>query len=682
MRRNFYLPALVAAALICSARTPTPVTLAQEDDAAVQRRAAAIAAPHPTGEIILKYKSPEKFRVLDVAATQMAANAAGRDVAPMHVLTADAMRTLSAQAGVALTHVREMSGEAHVLRLPQPLPYDEVERIAKRLEQLDEVEYASPSGWRFIALTPDDSLYGQQWHYFAPAPGNYGANLPAAWDITTGTASIVVSVIDTGILFDHPDLAGRTVPGYDFITNLFVARDGDGRDADASDPGDWSIASDPCGASPSSWHGTHVAGTIGAATNNGTGVAGINWVSKILPVRALGRCGGTDADIIDSMRWSAGLSVPGVPANSNPARVINMSLGGSGSCTSALQNAVNAVIAANSVLVVAAGNENSPAVGFTPGNCNGVITVAATNRNGDKASYSNFGSVVEISAPGGESGSDGVLSTLNAGTTTPAAHNYVFYKGTSMAAPHVAGVVSLMLSVNASLTPAQVLSLLQTTVTPFPSGSTCNISNCGAGIVNAAAAVQAAQGSGGPPPTSGRAYIPIAVKSGASTPPPPPPGGGLVNGDFEQGPGVGWTATSNYPDNCLICDRDNLPDSGPHGGNWAAWFGGVNNENAVLKQTVTVPAGAPHLGFWHVIGSNDYCSDNYDVARIKVNGTEVRKIHLCSTTHTYPNWKKTSVNLSAYAGQSVLLELTVKTDNLIASNWLVDDLAFQTTPSP
>ncbi|BCX02888.1 MAG: hypothetical protein KatS3mg053_0826 [Candidatus Roseilinea sp.] len=674
MKKNSCLPAFIAAALICSAATSTPIVLAQDGDVATQRRA-AIASPFPTGEIIVKYKSPEKFRVLDAAATQMAASAAGRDVAPLHTLTAEAMRTLSAQAGVALTHVREMSGEGHVLRLPQPLPYDEVELITKRLEQLDEVEYASPSGRRFIALTPNDSLYGQQWHYVAPAPGNYGANLPAAWDITTGAASLVVSVIDTGILFDHPDLAGRTVPGYDFITNVFIANDGNGRDPDASDPGDWSTSSDPCGASPSSWHGTHVAGTIGAATNNSTGVAGINWVSKILPVRALGRCGGTDADIIDGMRWSAGLSVPGVPANANPARVINMSLGGSGSCTSALQNAVNAVIDAGSALVVAAGNSNAPAIGFAPGNCNNVITVAATNRNGNKATYSNYGSIVEISAPGGESGSDGVLSTLNAGTTTPAAHNYMFYKGTSMAAPHVAGIVSLMLSVNALLTPEQVLSLLQTTATPFPSGSTCNTTNCGAGIVNAAAAVQAAQGSSGPP-TSPRAYVPIAVKQ---TAPPGGGGGNLVNGDFEQGPSVGWTISSNYPSECLICDRDNLPSVGPHGGDWAAWFGGVNNENASLKQTVTIPAGAPYLGFWHVIASNDFCGDNYDVARIKVNGTDVRKINLCSTTHN-PNWTKTSVNLSAYAGQSVLLELTVKTDSSIVSSWLVDDLAFQATP--
>ncbi len=673
MKRSFYLPVLIAAVLVCSVRTPATTVVAQTDDSGGVRPSYA-QTPYPTGEIILKYKSPEKFRVLDAAATAMAASAAGRDVAPMHVLTAEALRTLSAQAGVALTHVREMSGEAHVLRLPTSLPYDQVELIAKRLEQLDDVEYASPSGRRFIALTPNDTLYGQQWHYAAPVAGNYGANLPAAWDITTGSASIVVSVIDTGILFDHPDLAGRTVTGYDFITDPFTANDGNGRDADASDPGDWSTAAHPCGASPSSWHGTHVAGTIGAATNNSTGVAGVNWVSKILPVRALGRCGGVDSDIIDGMRWSAGLSVPGVPANPNPARVINMSLGGSGSCTPALQNAVNQVIATGSVLVVAAGNSNAPASGFTPGNCSGVINVAATNRSGNKASYSNFGSIVKISAPGGEEGSNGVLSTLNSGATVPAAHSYGFYQGTSMAAPHVAGVVSLMLSVNASLTPAQVLSMLQSTATPFPSGSTCNTANCGAGIVNAFAAVQAAQG-GSPPPPSVRAYVPLVVRQTSS------PGGGdsLVNGDFEQGPTVGWETISNS-DDCLICDRDNLPSAGPHGGDWAAWLGGLNNENAVLRQTVTISDSTPYLGFWHVISSSDFCNDNYDVARILVNGTEVRKINLCSTTSTYPNWVKTSADLNAFKGQTVLLELTLKTDNLIPSSWLLDDLAFQATP--
>ncbi|MDW8350862.1 MAG: S8 family serine peptidase [Anaerolineae bacterium] len=672
-RTSLLLPIATVAMLLTGAiGAPTSLVRAQDGNDAAVRRAVAPVEPPPTDELIVKYRQPEKFRVLDAEATHKAIQAAGRDVPPAHILTAEAMQALSAQAGLALTHVREMSGEAHVLRLPQPLPYDDVARIAKQLEQLPEVEYASPSGRRFIALTPNDPQYGQQWHYFAPAPGNYGANLPTAWDITTGSAGIVVAVLDTGILFGHPDLAGRTVPGYDFITSAYTANDGNGRDSDASDPGDWTTMSDTCDPyrpRNSSWHGTHVAGTIGAASNNSTGVAGVNWVSQILPVRVLGRCGGTDADIIDGLRWAAGLSVSGVPANANPARVLNLSLGGFGSCTSAWQNAINQVVAAGAVVVVAAGNSNLNASGFVPANCNNVITVAATNRQGSKASYSNFGTNVEISAPGGESGSDGVLSTLNAGTTTPGTHTYAFYKGTSMATPHVAGVASLMLSVKPSLTPAQVLNLLQSTATPFPTGSTCDTTICGAGIVNAAAAVQAAQNSA---PMNKRAYFPIVRRQTASA-------GGLVNGGFEQGPNVGWTITSNYaPGDCLICNQSELPPAGPRSGSWAAWFGGFNNADASLKQTVTVPTSAPYLGFWHNISSNDLC--NYDFAYVKVNNIVVQTIQLCSSTATYPTWVQTSVNLSAYAGQSVLLELAATTDFSSISSWLVDDVAFQAGP--
>ncbi|MCX7671772.1 MAG: S8 family serine peptidase, partial [Anaerolineae bacterium] len=235
-------------------------------------------------------------------------------------------------------------------------------------------------------------------------------------------------------------------------------------------------------------------GTIGAASNNGTGVAGINWQSLILPVRVLGRCGGAISDIADGMRWAAGLPVPGAPANSHPARVINLSLGGLGTCGTTYQDAIHAIVAAGATVVVAAGNSNADAGLYRPANCDDVITVAATNRNGSRASYSNFGSVVEISAPGGETMStsaNGVLSTLNTGTQGPVAATYAYYQGTSMAAPHVAGVASLLYSLNPGLTPAQILAILQSTVTHFPAGSTCNTSDCGAGIVNAGAAVAA-----------------------------------------------------------------------------------------------------------------------------------------------------------------------------------------------
>jgi len=264
----------------------------------------------------------------------------------------------------------------------------------------------------------------------------------------------------------------------------------------------------------SSWHGTHVAGTIGALTDNGVGVAGVNWGSRILPVRVLGKCGGYESDVIDGMRWAAGLPVPDpdVPANTNPAHVLNLSLGGNGPCDSAFQEAIDEIIAAGKVIVVAAGNKNNDVANSEPANCNGVIAVAAVAQNGQRASYSNFGQGVTISAPGGDWPIGlMVLSTANAGTQGPVASPdgdaYVAYPGTSMAAPHVSGVISLMLSVNPSLLPEEVVSTLKETARPFPTYGDqwdCTTSICGAGIVDAAAAVQAVS-SGAPLANAGNA---------------------------------------------------------------------------------------------------------------------------------------------------------------------------------
>ncbi len=232
-----------------------------------------------------------------------------------------------------------------------------------------------------------------------------------------------------------------------------------------------------------------MSGTIGAASNNGIGVSGVNWTSKILPARVLGVCGGYTSDIVDAMRWSAGIAVSGVPANANPARVESMSLGGSGACSSTFQSAVNDVVAQGTVVVVAAGNDDADAANTQPASCNNVIAVAAITQQGAKASFSNYGSKVAIAAPGVN-----ILSTLNAGTTTPGADSYAYYSGTSMATPHVSGVASLVLSQNPSLTPAQVKALLQSSARAFPTGtgSDCTTALCGAGIVDAAAAVKAA----------------------------------------------------------------------------------------------------------------------------------------------------------------------------------------------
>lgn len=413
------------------------------------------------------------------------------------------LTTLSEAGGILLQYARPMSNDAHVLRLPEAMPEADVAIIANRLAAMEGVLYAEPDRYLQIvgqpanvplipaATTPNDPSFSSQWHYDYVAGSSEGLNLKAAWDITTGSAGTVVAVVDTGIL-SHADLSGKVLSGYDFISNSFIANDGDGRDSNPSDPGDW-IAANECGyphsAQNSSWHGTHVAGTIGAATNNGQGVAGVNWNAKILPVRVLGKCGGSTSDVVDGMRWAAGLTVSGVPTNANPADVLNLSLGGSGSCSTTEQTAINEIVAAGTTVVIAAGNENTDAGGATPGNCNSVITVAANDRSGNRAYYSNYGSVVEVAAPGGEtnvSSSNGVLSTLDSGTTTPNNDNvYAYYQGTSMATPHVSGVAALLIGENPTWTPAQISQHLQDTARPFPSGSSCNTSICGAGIVDA-----------------------------------------------------------------------------------------------------------------------------------------------------------------------------------------------------
>ncbi|MDZ7656133.1 MAG: S8 family peptidase [Sulfurimicrobium sp.] len=360
---------------------------------------------------------------------------------------------LITNSGQAMSHKRAMSNEAHVFRLPKAASIEDIKRIARQLKAMDpDIELVEPDYLQQATLVPNDTYYSLQWHYFDPVGG---INLPTAWDKATGSASIVVAVVDTGYR-PHADLATKMLPGYDFVSDAWMGNDGNGRDSDAMDPGDWAAANECYTGSPaynSSWHGTHVAGTIGAATNNGSGVAGVNWQSKILPVRVLGKCGGYTSDIVDGMRWAAGLAVSGVPANTTPAKVINLSLGGAHSCSTTEQSAIDAITAAGTVVVVAAGNSNTNASGFSPASCNNVISVAAINQQGKRAYYSNYGSIVKIAAPGGDYTVDSmILSTLNSGTTVPGADTYAYYQGTSMAAPHVSGAAALILASNATLT--------------------------------------------------------------------------------------------------------------------------------------------------------------------------------------------------------------------------------------
>jgi serine protease len=406
-------------------------------------------------------------------------------------LTPSRLARLREKTGIALELRRRMSGDAWVLRLPGPVAIDKAEAIAEQLTGLRDVVIAEPDRILYPMLhvpqvtAPNDPLLPEQWPLTDP---NAGINLLSAWDLTTGSAAVHVAVLDTGILGSHEDLAGQWAGGYDFISLPLNARDGDRRDNDPSDEGDRLLFN------TSSWHGSHVAGTIAAASNNGLGVSGIAPDTTLQPVRALGSLGGTTSDLVDAIRWAAGLSVPGVADNPFPAQVLNMSLGGAGACSPIWQQAIDDAVAAGSTIVVAAGNSSSTASGFTPASCDNVIAVAATGPTGDLAYYSNYGPLVDLSAPGGDAQLGGVvLSTVDSGARIPEADAYTGYQGTSMASPHVAGVVALMLSLNPTLTPSQIEAILKDTAHPFPGSSSCASSTwlCGAGIVDAAAAVYA-----------------------------------------------------------------------------------------------------------------------------------------------------------------------------------------------
>ena len=435
--------------------------------------------------------------------------------------------------------------------------------LARRLATDPDVEFAEPNGRRRILTAPNDPLYAAtapgvrpngpdsgQWYLRAPTPGVVSSiDIETAWLRTRGSSNVVVAVLDTGVRYDHPDLGrvavgGRLLPGYDFVANNTVANDNQaGRDDDASDPGDWVSSAEAgrgtftgCSASNSSWHGTRTASLVGAATNNGLGMAGTAPGVSVLPVRVLGKCFGTDADIQAGMLWAAGIPVPGVPDNPNPAKVLNMSLGASGTCTASYQSVVDQVLARGAVIVAAAGNSAGGPVG-TPGNCRGVIAVLALRHAGTKVGFSDLGSEITIAAPGGNciniaAGTPclyPILAASNTGTTVPVAadafwtDSFRISVGTSFSSPLVAGTVGLMFSSQPSLTPTQVRTALQATARPFPTTggdngpddptpvlqctapSTnvqlfpqlqcyCNTTYCGAGMLDAGAAVAAVSG--------------------------------------------------------------------------------------------------------------------------------------------------------------------------------------------
>jgi serine protease len=523
-------PALLrAAALLLAALSALPAARAAEEF----NPYAARLAPAETDRVIVKLRAPAQDRVQAQAAS-------------------DRVAALAQRAGVPMRASRAIAADLHVIRVDGVQSVGGLENAIAKLRADSSVEYAEPDARMHRHAVPNDPLYSAQWYLQPVASTANGTtasavNAQAAWDLTQGSRGVVVAVLDTGVRFDHPDLGraesgGKLLPGYDFVSadtnGALTANDGDGWDADPSDPGDWISQTDKntggtlfsnCDLDDSSWHGTRVAGIVGAGTNNSAGVAGTGWTTWVLPVRVLGKCGGYTSDIIAGMRWSAGLTVSGAPANPYPAKVLNLSLGGDGSCTNAYQSAVDEIVARGVLVVVSAGNDGSTV--DAPANCRGVAAIGALRHVGNKVGFSNLGPGVTISAPGGNCVNTGagqpclysIDTTTNLGTTTPGSNDYTnqqnFNVGTSFSAPIVSAIAGLMYGVNGNLTPSQAIARLQASARPFPvvnetdpatgqpiptcrvptsasdtqtSQCNCTTSTCGAGMADAAAAVTAA----------------------------------------------------------------------------------------------------------------------------------------------------------------------------------------------
>ncbi|MEV6523220.1 S8 family serine peptidase [Longispora sp. NPDC051575] len=472
MRRNLFRAAAVAGAVLLSGAALTTALPAAAEPVT------PLAAGQQAVSIIVGYKTGAAESRSDVAAAED-----------------------SASKGRRLKVNRRLATGGVVVDLRG----DDLGKALAGFRADPDVAYAEPDLVMQPLADPNDTDFATQWDLFEATAG---MNVPGAWATATGSG-VTVAVIDTGYVA-HSDLAANIVPGYDFITSSAAARDGNGRDNNPADQGDWVATAGECGtdangnpvpAKPtdSSWHGTHVAGTIAAVTGNSKGVAGIAYNAKIQPVRVLGKCGGATSDIADAITWASGGTVTGVPANPTPAKVINMSLGGKSACSATYQNAINGAVGRGTTVVVSAGNSNDDTANYNPASCNNVINVAASSREGNRAFYSNYGAKIDIAAPGGETRratdtpgtvttpENAIYSTLNTGLTTPGNETYKPYQGTSMAAPHISGLVALIAS-KTTLTPAQIETAIKNNARPL--AGTCT-GGCGAGLADATATLTA-----------------------------------------------------------------------------------------------------------------------------------------------------------------------------------------------
>jgi serine protease len=493
--------------------------------------AAAADAPAPRGLIVELKDAPQHAE----PARENALQGPSHDVA-----AAQRQRLQRVIAGVGLLaaggaapqqapSVWPQGRAAYVIEFDRGLSPAQTDSMLAQLRASPEVAWVEPNDRESLqqSTTPSDPFFagtGGQW-WLQPAGGSDSntidmrlrgvPGLQRAWTLTTGSTRVPVAVLDTGTTA-HPELQGVWLQGMDMVSDSAMANDGGGRDSDPRDPGDWVNATDrthdslsDCALGDSSWHGTIVSGILAARTDNNEGVAGIGWNARLVPVRVAGKCGAEVADIVDGMRWAAGLLVSSrfswLPRNPNPVRIINLSFGGNRPCSRAYQSAIDELRAHGVLVVVAAGNGHGAVT--RPANCRGVVAVAALNRDGFKAHYSNFGSEVTLATVGGDDasglwgpllGDGGLLSLYNSGVTAPAVGSYARSSGTSFATPIVAGTAALMLSLNANLSVQQLIEGLRRSARPHVRSPwlaecsaqssvrcLCTTSTCGAGILDA-----------------------------------------------------------------------------------------------------------------------------------------------------------------------------------------------------
>lgn len=535
---------------------------------------------------------------------------------------------VSRETGLSVKPVRTLATGAHLVEIDMGKRSagsyaDAAREVMVAFARNQAVTYVEPDRVMRALLTPNDTYFANQWD-LTDSVG--GIRMPAGWDITNASG-VRVAVLDTGIA-PHSDLAGQTVGGYDFISSSSAARDGNGRDSNPNDEGDW-YGNNECGvgypASSSSWHGTHVTGTIVALTNNSKGIAGMAYGAKVVPVRVLGKCGGSVSDIVDAIVWASGGTVSGVPANANPAKVLSLSLGGGGACGS-FQSAINSARSRGAVFVVAAGNESQNVSNSSPANCSGVISVAATTKTGSRASYSNYGSTIVVSAPGGDGsgGSGDILSTLNSGTTTQGSETYAYYAGTSMATPHVSALAAAIFALKPNATPDEVKNYITANARPLP--GSCS-GGCGAGIIDVQKTLQAVQGGGAnAAPVANFSFTTSGLTASFSDSS-SDSDGSIASRSWNFGDGSTSTATNpshtyaaagTYSVSLTVTDDDGATNtktssvtvsSGGGGGtvlqNGVAVTGLAATTGNQLRYTLVVPAGATNLKFVTSGGSGD-----------------------------------------------------------------------------